>query len=92
MRTNYPLLSKELNDTFQELYYRLVYLLGYTEDDSLKTYQGLYDELEQTIYTLTNNIILQEESDALVYTSSNGTIPLYDVWGTYIVINELRSL
>ena len=92
MRTNYPVLSKEVNDMFQDLYYKLVFLLGYAEGDEPKTYQGKYDELESTIQTLTNSIILQETDASLVYQSQAGSIPLYDVWGTYIVINELRSL
>lgn len=93
MRTNYPLFSKELNDIFQDLYYKLVYLLGYTDSDAAKSYEGVYDNIELTIYELTNSLILQEDSsNTLIYQTPNGNIPLYSVWGNYIIMNELRSL
>ena len=91
MRTNYPIFSDEVNDIFQELYYKLVFLLGYTESNEEKIYKGLYDEIDSKIYTLTNSSILQEIDDKLVY-NTPVPIPLYSTWGAYIVINELRSL
>jgi len=97
MRTNYPLLSKELNDIFQDLYYKLVFLLGYADGDEKKTYQGIYDDLDSKIYTLTNASILQDsegDNPQLVYKAPAlaSPIPVYSTWGQYIIINDLRRL
>lgn len=90
MRTNYPIFSKELNDIFQELYYKLNYLLGYVNESYEKTYTGVYDTLETKVRTLTNNNILtlnDSETELEVYSES-----VYSYIGKLIVINELRSL
>ena len=94
MRKNYPLFSKELNDIFQELYYNLVFLLGYDNEQNERTYNGLYDTIERDIGIMANAIILQESNNTLSYKneSNNIDIPLFSKWGTYIVINELRRL
>ena len=95
MRKNYPLLSKELNDMFQELYYRLVYLLGYDNDQNQRTYTGVYDTIEIQIGELIYNISFQltPEKDKLIIKNPSDSKPahVYNEWGNYIVINELRS-
>ena len=95
MRKNYPLMSKELNDIFQELYYKLVYLLGYDDDQNVRSYVGVYDTIEETIGTLIYKITFQvtKDKDKLVITNpaSNKPAAIYNELGNFIVINELRS-
>jgi len=91
MRTNYPLLSEELNDLFQDLYYKLVYLLGYTLNNSEKTYIGVYDTMEQKIQKVTNYIMLLENKNRqIILQSPIGEILIYKKWGPLIVLNEMR--
>ena len=82
MRKNYPMFSSEVNDIFQEAYYNLTYLLGYS-DNNIKIYMGLYDEIESKIYELYKKLL--SNNAQVTY------INLYKTWGRLIVINELRS-
>jgi hypothetical protein len=93
MRKNYPLLSQELNDMFQDIYYKLVYLLGY---DAADGYTGLYDEIEDQIAALTPCISLHSNDIGseleLSYPGSLDDYFVYSTWGKLILINELRRL
>jgi len=87
MRKNYPLMSKELNDLFQDLYYKLVYLLGYDNDNNIRTYVGLYDEIEIQITTIINNSILFQ----LTNNNDINQPTIYHKFSQLTAINELRS-
>jgi len=89
MRTNFPIISDELNDLVQELYYKLTYLLGYVNESYDKTSNGIYDLLETRIRTLVNNTML-------TLSANNTTLIMYDSIlyrqvGRTLTINELRS-
>ena len=83
MRPNYPLLSEELNDIFQDAYYKLVYILGYDGEDGTLKYLGKYDEFENRI---------REQIFTIVFDLILGTPHVYPTWGQFIEINNLRRL
>ena len=98
MRKNYPLLSEEMNDKFQDLYYKLTYILGYDDDDINKTttYKGQFDYVEERIREAVSVLVFQTNDNSLILNkgSIDPTIPdlEYKTWGEQIVINELRSM
>jgi len=95
MRPNYPLISFELNDMFQDLYYKLVYILGYDNEENETTYTGKYDKIEinlrESVYKIINQLDSYETS-LVLYKGTTQEIPLFSKWNKYIIINELRSL
>lgn len=93
MRKNYPLLSQEVNDKFQDLYYKLTYILGYTDENNDKTYIGQFDKIEDSIKVAIQNITLQYvDSDDLVIFNSINSLQLYSIWGKQMLIHKLRRL
>jgi len=94
MRKNYPLISTEVNDRFQELYYRLVFILGYDDGDGTTTHVGVFDIIETNLRKVIYNIIFQLDSsnENLLLNVNSNPIPLYTVWGKLITINELRRM
>jgi len=95
MRKNYPLISYELNDKFQDLYYKLTYILGYDDQDGNSTYIGAFDIIEQKLRGVIYNAILQldtSKENLILNINTNEPIPLYTEWGRLITINELRRM
>jgi len=101
MRKNYPVLSEELNDKFQDLYFKLTWILGYDDDEGNTTYVGQFDKIEtdlrEAIYLALPQI--NDAKDSLVLNKGleddNGEsleVALYTKWGALIIINELRSM
>lgn len=82
MRKNYPLLSQEINDIFQDVYYKLVYIIGYDDENGDPKYKGKYDEynerIRRQVYTLIFDLL------------GNTTHQVYRTWGRHIARNELR--
>ncbi len=58
MRTQYPLLSTEINDSFLEAYSRNTYLLGRDDDEGYTTYSGVYDIHETELKDMHQYIVL----------------------------------
>jgi len=95
MRTNYPVLSDEFNDKFQDLYYKLTYLLGYDDESGNTTYEGLYDIITlrlNLIYKSILNLENKNNGTLVFYKDTPQEIPLYSEWGKSIMINTLRSM
>jgi len=92
MRTNYTLISAELNDKFQDLYYKLTYMLGYSDELGNKIYIGEFNKFETKLRKLNYNTALQLDNNNLVLDIDNMNIKLYTVWGRHILINKLRSM
>jgi hypothetical protein len=98
MRKNYPVSSEELNDVFQDLYYKLTYILGYDDDDNATTekpYRGQFDMIEHRIREAVYLILFQENEtkDKLILNKgTNNEVALYSVFGKRIIIDELRSM
>ena len=95
MRPNYPVISAELNDLFQDLYYKLTWILGYDDDNGNTTYQGQFDLIENRLREAIYISLLQlnNTQDSLVF--NEGTtyeVEVYSTWGRNIIINELRSM
>jgi len=84
MRKNYPLLSQELNDIFEDTYYKLVYIIGYDSEDGKPKFNGKFDIYEEQIKALIITIALQYLGDE--------NFPIYKTWGKHNIRNELRSL
>jgi len=95
MRKNYPLLSQELNDTFQDLYYKLTYILGYDDDEGNTTYVGQFDKIETDLREAVHLVLLQlnASKDMLVLNKGNTEEhAVYTMWGAQIIKSELRSM
>ena len=95
MRKNYPLISAEINDKFQDLYYKLTYILGYDDEEGNTLYQGKFDIIEDSLRNSVYKIIHQlssDESSLVLNRNTTNEIPLYSTWGRYIIINNLRSM
>ena len=95
MRKNYPVLSEELNDKFQKLYYDLTYILGYDDENGVPTYSGQFDYAEQDLRDAIYLVLpqLNASQDQLILNKgTSNEVELYSLWGKYIVINELRSM
>jgi len=84
MRKNYPLLSAELNDIFQDVYAKLVYVIGYDSETGKPKFKGQYDLYEERIRIQINSIIFTFISDEQQ--------PVYKTWSRHTVRNELRRL
>ena len=84
MRKNYPLLSQEINDIFQDVYYKLVYVIGYDSEDTTQKTYGKYDEYEA---------IIKEQINTLIFNFLNDeNQPVYRDWGRHIIRRELRRM
>ncbi len=95
MRKNYPLISAEFNDIFQDIYCKLTYILGYDDDTGTTTYSGQFDDIEHKLRESVYIVVNQLSGDALVLNKNadaSKEIPLYTTWGRQIIINKLRSM
>ena len=95
MRKNYPLISAEINDIFQELYYNLTFILGYDDPTGATLYEGKFDVIEKSLRESIHKVMhqLNSSGNALVINrNTDNEIPLYTTWGRYIIINNLRSM
>ena len=86
MRSNYPLLSEELNDILLTMYSHYTYLLGYDDINGYTTYSGIYDIQESTMNVLVDYITLKNTSSP----TNNTPIPYYLDSQKYY--QKLRSL
>ena len=85
MRKNYPVFSKEFNDIFQDLYYKLTYLLGYDDSNGNTTYIGKLDVYESDINTKINTVVTILNDDSVTYDK-------YTLINKAILINKLKGL
>jgi len=95
MRKNYPLLSEELNDMFQDLYFKLTYILGYDDDEGVQTYKGQFDIIEEDLREAIYLVLFQmnNSKDQLVVAKDTAyESAVYSTFGRCIIIKELRSM
>ena len=62
MRSNFPVLSEELNDIILEVYSKYVHLLGYDDENGSTTHIGVYDRLDTDgAYIADNYIVVRND-------------------------------
>ena len=55
MISNFPLTSLEINDRLLMSYEQLVSLLGYETISGVKTYNGVYDDVQESFVSITED-------------------------------------